>query len=307
MRKRKQLILAAALLCAASLTVACNEKPTEADTSPESAAAATDTAAEEVTETEPDTDRETQAMTEAITEAVTTEATTETVTEPETECHILFEDHFDGDAVDTTKWRLCSAEDQTVDSKDLALWDPAMVTTDGEGHLLLKSAWDAEAKVARSGAVSTKGLFEAGYGYYEASIKFPLVYARSNFFTVTAGETTVNVIESINGQNAATSYEHDLSNGADTQTLDAIRSVLINIYDGRFHTFGVLRAAEGYTFYVDGKESGFVSTDAFAATPEAGYLSLFWSAPRESGAGRNELFWALRPPLKDLLRIALKD
>jgi beta-glucanase (GH16 family) len=71
-------------------------------------------------------------------------------------------------------------------------------------------------------------------------------------------------------------------------TKDDLRSQLINIYDGRFHTFGVLRSAEGYTFYLDGNETDFVPAANFSATPEAGFLSFFWSAPKASGAGRNE-------------------
>ncbi len=249
------------LLCTVGLATACNDTPDEPDTTPETTA--------EVT-------------------AEVTEPTTEEDTEAETECHILFEDNFDGTALDPAKWNVGTPEDQPGGSNDVSLWDESMAVLDGQGHLLLKMEWDAEAKAARSGAVTTKGLFEAGYGYYEASIQFPLTYARSNFFSITAGDVEIDVMKSINGKDAVT-YEHNLSGGSsDPVTVAALEKNLINIYDGRNHTFGVLRSAEGYTFYIDGKESEHIPADSFAPTAEDGFLSLFWEAPKSDGAGRNE-------------------
>ena len=216
-----------------------------------------------------------------------TDTTAESTTAPDPVCQLLFEDNFDGTAPDETKWNIGTAESQPAKNGDVSLWDPAMVTLDGSGHLLLKTAWDAEEKVARVGAVTTKGLFESGYGYYEASIKFSLAYARTTTFAITAGDTQIDVLRSINGREAV-SYEHRLANAGDTESLDALRTAYVNIYDGRFHTFGVLRSVEGYTFYIDGQETGFTPASDFAVTEADGFISLFWTAPKTDGAGRNE-------------------
>ena len=287
--QRLSAVVLSAILLAGSLTACSGDTDTTDTTAADTTAAIT----EKITDpaTEKDTDPVTEAVTDPVTDPVTdaaTEAVTEPETEAETECHLLFEDDFDGAAVDTAKWNVGTAKDQPAKEKDVTLWDASMVALDGEGHLLLKTEWDATEKVARSGAVTTKGLFEAGYGYYEASIKFPLVYARNNLFTVTAGNTTIDVIKSINGIQAATSYEQNLKSGGTLRTLDAMRTVFINIYDGRFHAFGVLRSAEGYTFYVDGVESGSIPASEIDATNASGFLSLFWEAPRAAGAGRAE-------------------
>lgn len=271
-KKLKVCALFLGLLTAAAMATACTDTPdTPIDTTPD-----TQTSVE--TAATPDTEKETEPMTE------------EETTEAETECHILFEDNFDGAELDAAKWNLGTPENQPPKTADVRLWDPAMVALDREnGHLLLKMEWDNEAKKARTGAVTSQGLFEAGYGYYEASVKFPLTYGRSNCFTITAGATSIDILRSINGREAVT-YEHKLSGGGnDAVAVAALEKNLINIYDGRFHTFGVLRAPEGYTFYIDGRESEFIPADQFAPTPEDGFLSLCWEAAKADGAGRNEV------------------
>lgn len=271
MNKLKITVLLFSLLTAAALATACTDQPdTPIDTVPDT------TAAVEVT-VEPDTEED-EIMSE--TEEITTEA--------DTECQLIFEDNFDSTELDAAKWNLGTPENQPAKTADVRLWDPDMVELDEDGHLLLKMEWDAESKKARTGAVTTQGLFEYGFGYYEASVKFPLTYARSNCFTVTAGNVEIDVLRSINGRDAVT-YEHKLSGGGhETVTVAALEKNLINIYDGRFHTFGLLRSPEGYTFYIDGKESAFIPADQFTPTAEDGYISLFWEAPKLEGAGRNE-------------------
>ena len=262
MKKVKLCAILAGLLCTAALAVACSDKPDGSDTT-----AAAETTAE---------------ITEEMTESVTDEETAET------ECRLLFEDNFDGTAIDTAKWNIGTPEDQPARTGDIALWDESKVALNGEGHLLLKMEWDKDAKAARSGAVTTKGLFESGYGYYEASIKFPLTYARACHFAVTAEDIEIDVMKSISGHESVT-YQHNLRGGGNTSvTVDALQKNLINLYDGRFHTFGLLRSEEGYTFYIDGKESAFVPASDVASTAEEGYISLFWEAPKPEGAGRNE-------------------
>jgi len=288
MNKLKISILVAGIFCAAAIATACTNETTDTHT----------TAAEETTKeaTEPTTEKETEPMTDneiettPVTEEESTEPATEAVTEEvtteaETECHLLFEDDFDGDTLDATKWKVGTTEDQPTVQYNTALWDPSMVALDGEGHLVLTSEWDSEARGARSGAVITKGTFEAGYGYYEASIQFPLIYGRSNHFSIVTENASIDIMRSENGLKKVF-YEHRLTQGETVQTLDALRAALVNVYDGRFHTFGVLRSAEGHTFYVDGRETGFVPATDFSATNENGYLALFWEALKTDGAGR---------------------
>ena len=96
---------------------------------------------------------------------------TEPVTEAvPTDPNLLFEDNFDGDTLDDDKWERCPEWER---QGGLDVWDNEMSFLDGEGHLILRAEWDADAARVKSGAVRTNGCFSSGYGYYEASIKFP--------------------------------------------------------------------------------------------------------------------------------------
>ena len=269
MKKIKLCAILAGLLCATIWTVACTDKP---DVNPETTADVTADMTAEVTE--PAAEEKTEGITEALTEEETTEA--------ETECHLLFEDNFDGAELDATKWVVGTPENQTKKNGDVALWDAGMVELDANGHLLLKMEWDAEAKKARTGAVTTKGLFEAGYGYYEVSMKLPLAYARTCTFALYAGNTRINALSSI--CNAQEGGGVTYLQGPDGHETDTLHSAFINLYDGRFHTVGVLRNEEGYTFFIDGKETAKTAD----TSDKTGYLALFWEAPKIHGAGRNE-------------------
>ena len=163
MKKMKFVALLASILCAAALATACTGDTTDTDTTAASTTSAVTTAVATDEATERATEPETDPVTEAATEE-NTEAATEETTAPETECHVLFEDDFSGAELDTTKWNVGTPEAQPAKEKDVSLWDATMVALDGDGNLLLKTEWDATERVARSGAVTTKGLFEAGYG-----------------------------------------------------------------------------------------------------------------------------------------------
>ena len=286
MNKLKLCALIASLFCAATLTIACTGDATDTDTTAASATSAVTTAVatDEATEraTEPETDPVTEATTEENTEAATEETTAPETTAPETECHVLFEDDFSGAELDATKWNVGTPEAQPAKQKDVSLWDATMVALDGDGNLLLKTEWDATERVARSGAVTTKGLFEAGYGYYEASIKFPVSYGRTVTIALTGQQTSSHILSSVTGYDNVT-YRQGVA-GSETEALPI---ALVNLYDDRFHTVGLLRSAEGDTYYIDGAVTIFVPADNDTSVEDS-YLSLFWNAFKGDGAGRNE-------------------
>ena len=268
MKKMKLCSILAALLCTAALAVACNDKP---GPNPETTADVTADVTAEVTNS--DTKEETQAMTE---EKVTTEETTEA----ETECHLLFEDNFDGTELDNTKWeRLSESERENKPSTEKGIWKDDLSYTDGNGHLILKIQY-VEGEGILCGAVQTKTPFESGYGYYEASVKFPLTYGISSAFSLTGASGELDILRSEASNNGVT-YRQGVAVGeGDPQTLEASPQNFLNLYDGRFHAFGVLSDESGYTFYIDGVESGHVE----AAVLENGSLTLSSLAPRALGS-----------------------
>ena len=250
----------AGLLCTASLAVACNHTPDGPDTTPDTTVAVETTA--------------------EVTEEVTEPATEEETTEAETECHILFEDDFDGADLDGTKWeRIPESERENKPSTEKGIWKDDMSYTDGNGHLILKIQY-VEDEGILCGAVQSKTPFESGYGYYEASIKFPLAYGISSAFSLTGEDGELDVLRS-EASNNGVAYRHSVTDNKNgLLALEASQQNFLNLYDGRFHAFGVLADESGYTFYIDGVVSGHADASAI----QNGRLTLSSLAPRTLGA-----------------------
>jgi beta-glucanase (GH16 family) len=209
---------------------------------------------------------------------------------------LLFEDNFTGDVLDPAKWARCPEWPRHGKS----YWKDALAYVDGEGHLVLGMEWDESTQLINCGAVWTKGLFAHGYGYYEASIRFTPHRGAWGAFWLMMGDLNrptsaegleIDVVESIGNENHL--YQSVLHwNYPDLHSIpfqrDGQADGIIDVYDGEFHTFGVLRAEEGYTFYVDGTPAGHATAEQCAPCPLDGYMLLSCEAAEWSGAGTPE-------------------
>lgn len=204
---------------------------------------------------------------------------------------LLFEDDFEGTELNPAKWARCP---EWVRCNGMCVWNDSMAYMDGEGHLILRMEWDDENKRVRSGAVSTQGLFTNAFGYYEARIKFPVAPGTWGAFWMMQGNlnaTTpdkgleIDIVESIGNDQGA--YQYVLHwNYPDLHSFYPPRENITDIYDGEFHTFGVLRTEDGYTFYVDGKIAGRANTEQCLPCAIPGYLLLSCEAAEWAGAGK---------------------
>ena len=208
---------------------------------------------------------------------------------------LIFEDNFDGTRLNTKNWLPCPEWER---QGPLCIWDNDMYSLDGEGHLVLEAQWNEEEGRVHSGAVRSYGLFSAGYGYYDASIQFPQAAGTWGAFWMIAGDmgaaadgsaadgVEIDIVETIFNERGV--YNHCLywdGYSGDTQGASSGELKSINIYDGQFHTFGLLRSPEEYVFYVDGQESWRVPADQCEPCPEDGYLKLTYEAADWAGAG----------------------
>ncbi len=231
--------------------------------------------------------------------ADTTVAVTE-ATVP-TDPNLLFEDNFDGDALDFGKWELCPEWDR---QGGLDVWDNDMAYTDGEGHLVLRAEWNADEGKLHSGAVRTNGLYTEGFAYYEASIKFPQTPGIWGAFWMMVGQVgseenggtdgvELDIIESINSQNGV--YNHAIHWDGYGEKHQQVGHEMSDggIYDGEFHVFGLERTAEAYIFYIDGTETWRVTPDICDICPEEGYMKLTVEGADWVGAGTEESIAAL--------------
>lgn len=206
---------------------------------------------------------------------------------------LIFEDSFDGEALDRSKWAPCP---NWVRQDGLSVWDSTLIRLNGQGQLVLRAEWDEKARRVRAGAVRTMGLFSAGYGYYEASIRFPKSPGVWGAFWMMCGNVSgeengpldgveIDVIETIaNGTGGSNSALHWDGYGQAHRSLNS-GDYTVDIYDGRFHTFGLDRSPEGYAFYVDGALLWQVGPDRCAPCPENGYLKLTLESAAWAGGG----------------------
>ncbi len=210
---------------------------------------------------------------------------------------LLFEENFDGTELDITKW--CSGEEGH--RYPVCVWDSAMNTLDGEGHLVLKAEYDAEAGFARCGAIQTRYRWTGKLGYYEASIKLPHTTGLWGAFWIMAGDqgnafaganngVEIDVVESINGFKGNFQFAfHWDGYGEYHKSLQMDKynqeNCGIDVYDGEFHVFAVDRKADGYDFYVDGQLLRSVTPDEVGVCKMDGYMLLTIECAEWNGFG----------------------
>ena len=225
---------------------------------------------------------------------------------------LLFEDSFDGPTLDSTKWAPCP---DWVRQDGLSVWDSRLIRLNDEGQLVLRAEWDEAAGRVRAGAVRTMGLFSAGYGYYEASIRFPAVPGIWGAFWMMCGNVSgegngardgveIDIIETIaNERGASNSALHWDGYAGAHQFLNS-GEYGFDIYDGRFHTFGLDRTSEGYSFYVDGTLAWQVTDGSCSPCPENGYLKLTLESAAWAGCGTTACKLALPAEMQvDYVRV----
>ena len=223
---------------------------------------------------------ETSAVTSAETSVSETSAVTsaETSDEPEVPsieiegktCILVFEENFDGDTLDETKWNRCEEWDrQDLNNR----WDDDMSYLDGSGNLVIEMSYNADEDKYLSGAVNTKGKFEQTFGYYEIKCKVNEVPGYWTAFWL-MGECVGNI-----GNGGRDGTEIDIMETAYYPTKEVQNTLnwdgygsshrasgnvtTADVYDGKFHTFALLWTKTEYIFYIDGEISW--RTDASTA------------------------------------------
>lgn len=181
---------------------------------------------------------------------------------------LTFFDGFDGNELDETKWAKCPEwTRQDLGGK----WDDDRAYVDGKGNLVLEAVRDKNGNLT-SGAVRTqnkfytKRMFEQARGYFETRCRL-----QENagfwgaFWLMCSGEEKVgngavdgaeiDIMESYSVDKEAINHAvHWDGYGADHKsTGKGIEGV--NVYDGEYHTFGLLWTEKEYIFFIDGVES----------------------------------------------------
>ena len=178
-------------------------------------------------------------------------------------CYMLsFEDNFEGTELDPTKWEK-APEWHRQDLNNY--WCDDMSYLDGEGNLILEMSYDSEKDRFNSGAVQSEGLFEQTCGYFEIRCTLNNKPGYWTAFWLMSDD----VMSEINGGKDGTEidiYEspfHDKKQIQHTLNWDGYgkmhksegKVVNADVYDGQYHTFGLIWTEKEYVYFIDGEET----------------------------------------------------
>ncbi len=176
-----------------------------------------------------------------------------------TNLELVWQDEFEGNQLDTTKWQPCPEWKR----QNFCYWEADNNHLTGDGQLRLDIT-EVNGTVY-CGAIRTRDLYAQKYGYFETRCKVPKIKGgwvafwmmpNANMPGNTGKDgTEIDVFESINGWKGMVNhalhwdgYEaYHQSVGQDFQRVD--------LYDDNFHTFGVMWTPTEYIFYIDGAET----------------------------------------------------
>ncbi len=169
---------------------------------------------------------------------------------------LIFNDEFDGDALDEEKWHA------TRQPRTGGWWNPDNVSVE-DGNLVL--TFSKKDNVYSMGEVNTQKSFSFRYGYVEARMKLPEEQGHWPGIWLMAGSvknvgnegrdgTEIDIVECpFHGQDKASHALHWDGYGLDHQS-SGHHADVPGLQEG-FHTFAVNWSPEGYIFFIDGKET----------------------------------------------------
>lgn len=168
---------------------------------------------------------------------------------------LFWEDNFNGDKLDSTKWAV-----RGIGPRGVGFVTPEALEIKG-GKLIIKAFMENDS--LKVSAVGTQGLFDTTYGYFECKAQLPKTTGNWAAFWVqspgiSSGEdpgkfgTEIDIFEYFKGQGGDfVSHNLHWAYGPNQKSTGAFLSKVEGIGEG-FHTFAVEWTPEKYAFFVDG-------------------------------------------------------
>lgn len=183
---------------------------------------------------------------------------------------LVWHDEFDGPTLDPAKW----AHDAPGPRRD-AVNVPDAVSFDGRGHLLITTSRhdlpqpDGSTRPEfRTGMISTRGLFETTYGYFECRMQLQREIGHWSAFWINtptmgrpegdpaAAGVEIDIIEYLRNGDYADKAQHTIHWDYKTPSYrrDFAAIPIAGLGEG-FHTFGCEWTPDALRFFVDGRET----------------------------------------------------
>ena len=173
---------------------------------------------------------------------------------------LTFEDEFEGDSLDFTKWEYCPEwQRQNVN----CYWRNSAVSLDGQGKLCITTSYESGNYIA--GGIRSKGKFEQAYGYFEVKCTLNTIPGYWSAFWLLCEEvmnennsgvdgTEIDIMESAFFDTSQVNHALNWDGYGTAQKAVWYQTQKDGLYEG-YHTFSLLWTEEEYVFYVDGAES----------------------------------------------------
>ncbi len=190
---------------------------------------------------------------------------------------LVFADEFDGEGLDPNRWR-----NHLPGLRRSAVNVAEAVQTDGKGHLVLTTFF--RNGTFFTGMISTRGLFERAFGYYECRVRLQRRIGHWSAFwlqTPTMGNplgdpgragAEIDVFEYLRRE--GNRVHHTLHwDGYGASHRSEGKLVTVPGLSEGWHRFGLLWTEDRYVFYVDG-EATWQSRNGVSRRPQYMILSL---------------------------------
>ncbi len=196
---------------------------------------------------------------------------------------LTFLDDFDGGELDLGKWSFCP-EQRRQDAG--GYWDNSQTRLDGEGNLVLSATIREDGRPI-SGAIRSIRKFEQRMGYFECRAKLQSAPGFWGAFWIMNREMNnnidnnsardgveIDIFESNSVPEGAINHAIHWDGYGKAHKSTAHSEKNVDFYDGNFHTFGMLWDEDGYTFYIDGRQTWEVKGDVPGSCELPCYLKL---------------------------------
>lgn len=205
------------------------------------------------------------------------------------EWELVWEDDFNGDKIDTTKWASCPEWDRCDKH---CKWSKTDAFVDGKGQLLVQIRKDDKGRIL-AGAVRTKDLFEKKFGYFEIRCKVPVIKGGWCAFWMMPADgnkvgdegrdgTEIDIFESIRADQGHVNHAlHWDGYGKEHKSKGETFKNRSDLYGNEFHTFAVEWNEKQYVFYIDDKETWRTSVGGVMQNPA--YMKITLEAAKWAG------------------------
>lgn len=184
---------------------------------------------------------------------------------------LVFEENFDGDEIDKTKWRVYRHPDKKAVIRKGGFWSASQAKIiDGRLHITTEHKKDGDMGAGYyTEAINTSGLFEQRYGYFECRCKLPAaeglwaafwLHSENVGFGRSGKEgTEIDIFESPlfsrkKLRNSVVSNLHYNGYGISGKS-KRLGAFAVDDPYGKFNTYGLEWNEKEYIFYINGVET----------------------------------------------------